>query len=407
MRKNGINRELRPIAGGVCAPNGFRANGIHCGIEENPSKKDLALIVAERRCPTACVFSEDAKNSVTSKISKRIMRNGLASAIIVNSGIANLYLSNGEELAVKICRFLATSANVDAFETVIASTGKIGRPLTLTPFKEGIPLLVKGLEANESGSLRAAEAIMTTDKMPKQLSFSFDIGDVSCKIGAIFKGNTRVSPNLATTLAFLTTDVSISSKMLQKALGVAVRDTFNLLCVDGISSPNDMVCIMANGQAGNYMISQEDVEYSKFTYILKEVMAEICRRIATDGDSENRLFICRVSGAKSKLMARSIAKTLVSLQTVRDFLLTGKMEIESILFAIDGMATETDFSKVSIWISAGAEYALFEDGRVLGIKRETLLGLLKEKEIALNVFLDAGNYSATAYGSLQPISKCQ
>ncbi|MBE7080836.1 MAG: hypothetical protein E7371_06335 [Clostridiales bacterium] len=402
MRKNGVNRELREIAGGICAPAGFRANGMHAGFTADPNKKDLALVVADRRCPTACVFSAQSEQSGPACSSKRHVKKGLARAILVNSGVANVFMPNGERLAELACRALAARSDIDANDTVIASTGKIGEEITLTPFENNLRALFQGLEATEEGSHRAAEAIMTTDSYPKHAAFAFDLGDFPCKIGAIFKGNVRVAPNMATTLIFLTTDVNISSEMLQKALHLTVKDTVNLLCGDGISSPNDTVCIMANGKAGNYKISCEDTEFAKFTVALRKTLAEICRRIAKDCDKENKLFTCKVSGAKSQPVACAVAKNLVNSYRVRQRILQNQLDVESILYAICEGASDARFHHAQIALQGnGEEYILYEENGILPITGENLSRLTAGEEVTLSVSLHDGNYTATAFGCLE------
>lgn len=395
MRKNGVNRELREISGGVCAPSGFSANGIACGIKE--AGEDLALIVADRRCPTACVYSLDSAQSGTAAVSKKHLKYGVARAVIANSGKANLLHPDGERLAETVCRTLAKHYNLDANEAVIASTGKVGATLTLKPFEEGMSALCKGLTADEEGSLRAARAIMTTDKAPKQVSYEFDLGDFPCKIGAIFKGSARVCPNMATMLVFLTTDISISSEMLQKALSTAVKDTFNLLWLDGISSPNDTVCIMANGRAGNYKISCADSEYDKFLYALREVLTKICIKILQE--SEGILFIAKAIGAKSKQTAREIAKKLVGAQALKDKFKQGVFDCESVLYTAASVAGDMNGAKCRVWAECDyKKIIVFDEGRALQVNPEHFSRLLDTETLTVGVDLGEGNYTAQAFG---------
>ena len=254
MRKNAVNREVREIPGGVCAPSGFKASGVHGGFTSDEEKKDLALVIAERRCPVAYAFSVNSKQNPSAAVSKKHAKRGLARGVLINSGIANTYQREGEWIAEKVCRVLASCSDIEVNDILLASTGKVGVPLSLEPFERGLPALVKGLEASEIGSFSAAEAIMTSDKAPRQVSFSFDLGDIPCKIGAIFKGSARVCPNMATMLVIITCDICITPEILQRALSSAVKDTFNMICVDGISSPNDTVYLFANGKAGNSRI---------------------------------------------------------------------------------------------------------------------------------------------------------
>ena len=403
MRKNGVNRELREIGGGICAPVGFRANGIHAGFTDDENKKDLALIVADRRCPTACVYSAAHKSSGPALTSKRHLKYGLARAILVNSGVANVFLPKGEWLAEMACRALAARSDIDCNDTLVASTGEVGKPMFLETFERSLRPLVQGLQPTEEGSLAAAEAIMTTDSYPKHAAFSFDLGDFPCKIGALFKGNVHTCPNTATTLIFLTTDVNISSEMLQKALSLCVRDTVNMLVGDGTPSPNDMVCIMANGKAGNYKISCEDTEFSKFTFALRKTLAEICRRLAADCDKGGRVLTCKVTGAASQQVARVAAKNIVSSYNIRRAILQGVADVESFLYAVNSATDTHDYTSVQIFLEgAGLSYSLYEDNIALRIEREHLLRLLEGTEIAVKIFLQDGNYSATAFGCLDP-----
>ena len=401
MRKNGVNRELREIDGGICAPVGFRANGIHCGFTNDENKKDLALVVADRRCPTACVFSSKSKASGPAATSKRHLKYGLARAILVNSGVANVFLPNGERLAEMACRALAARSDIDCNDTVIASTGEIGKSISLSTFESGLKPLVQGLQSSHEGSLAAAEAIMTTDSYPKHVAFSFDLGDFSCKIGALFKGKLHVCPNMATTLIFLTTDVNISSEMLQKALSLCVKDTVNLLACDGAPSPNDMVCIMANGKAGNYKISCEDTEFSKFTFTLRKVLFEVCHRLAADCDKDGRVFTCKVSGVKSQQIARAAAKAVASSYTIRRMLLQGESVVEAVLYTLNSIADNADYSNLQISLSGeDCSYVLYEDDTIMHIDKIHLLRVLDGGEVVLKLDLQDGNYGATALGCL-------
>ena len=404
MRKNGVNRELKEIDGGICAPVGFRANGIHCGFTADESKKDLALIVADRRCPTACVYSTESNTSGPALTTKRHLKYGLARAILVNSGVANVFLPKGERLAEMACRVLAASSDIDCNDTIIASTGVVGESILLETFEKGMRPLVQGLQATQEGSLAAAEAIMTTDTYPKHAAFSFDLGDFPCKVGVLFKGNVHVCPNTATTLIFLTTDVNISSEMLQKALSLTVKDTVNLLVGDGTSSPNDMVCIMANGKAGNYKISCEDTEFSKFTFALRKVLTEICRRLAIDCDKEGRVFMCKVSGATSQQVARAVAKNVVASFNIRRAILQGVCDMESILYAINSATDTSHYAQLQLTLEGGGNsYALLEEGMTtMRLEKTHLLKLLEGNEIVLKISLSDGNYGSMALGCLEP-----
>ena len=325
-RKNGVNRELYPIDGGVCAPNGFSANAVCAGFLPHSNKYDLALIASDKRCPTAAVYSTSAVVGAPIPVCKRHLKYGVSYGVIINSGIANVFQENGEDLAEKVCQMTANLLKVDRADILIASTGKIEPSLELKTFENALKNLTSGLESTHAGSLRAAQAITTTDKHVKQLSYRFHLGDFPCTIGAIFKGNQRVSPKMATTLGVITTDVNISPEMLQRAFSATARDSFNLLDIDGVASPNDMFCIMANGHAGNCKIEYADSEYKKFCYVLKEVALEICKKIATEGE-RGKVLTCRVLGSKSKQVARSISKKVATSTELKKALFENRMDL--------------------------------------------------------------------------------
>jgi len=402
MRKNGINRELREIVGGVCAPEGFFANGVHCGIAEDEEQLDLGLIVADWRCPAACLFSVSSQQSGPACVSKRHLKYGVARAILVNSVVANVFLLEGERLAEKACRALARRSDIDSNDTIIASTGKIGGNLTLQMFENGVSTLAKGVEHSPEGSMRVAQTIKSPDDRCNEVAFEFDLGDFPCKIGAVFKGNMRVAPNMATTLVFLTTDINITSEMLQKALSATVKDTFNLLCVDGISSPNDTICIMANGKAGNYKIFCTDTEYEKFIFALKNVLGEICKKITQNGDEKGRALLCKVTGAKSQQTARALSRRIIASPWFRQAIQSDNIFVKDIFFEINAEAGDIDFSMLKIAIqSVNGCFVLHELGESLPINKEILACITDAEEVQLLIELNAGNYRATAYGCVE------
>lgn len=401
MRKNGVNRELCEIEGGVCAPVGFCANGLYVGFSEMENKKDLGLIVAERRCPAACVYAAHSIHSGPTSTTKRHMKRGLARAILVNGGFANVFLPEGERLAEMACRALAARSNVDCNDTIITSTGKIGREIALETFEKGLKPLVQGLTNTDGGSLCVAEVLAPSGSDPMQAAFSFDLGAFPCKVGVVFGGDTRECADGTATLIFITTDVNISSEMLQKALSLTVKDTVELLCYDGEPSPNDMVCIMANGKAGNYKISCEDTEYSKFSYALRKVLTEVCRRLAKSRDKCGRVFTCKVTGAKSQQAARTAVKTLASSARIRRAIVQGAYDIAGILYAINTAMETTDYTSVTVTLTGNkGSYVFYDGGMALPIDTAVLRQVAEGEEVILRVDVNEGNYTATAFGCL-------
>ena len=397
MAKNSINRELRPIEGGVCAPDGYKANGVACGIKGD-GELDFAMILSEKRCAVACVYADGNTLGAPPKISKKNMRYGYARAMIVNSGVANCVGEKSEKLALSVCD-LFFPYGLERTEIVIASTGEIGKKLDIEPFKQGVKPLMDGLAASHENSLKAARAIMTEDGEVKQLSFSFDLGDYPCKIGAIFKGGPQTSPNMATFLVFLTTDVNISSPMLQKALEAETRETLNQLNLDGVSSPNDTVCIFANGRAGNYKIDCADTEYQKFAFALRSVLTEICRVTAKDG--ARKLLLCQTKGAISKQAARSIAKAVVGISSLKASILQNQIDVESIVYAVLENAENIKADKLQITLVTNkGEFVLYEDaGKVIPCG-ELLENILSADEVKIQINLFDGNYSSLAFGKI-------
>ncbi len=397
MRKNGINRELRPIAGGVCAPEGYTANAVSCGIREDGGL-DFAMIYSPKRCSVACVFASGKMQGAPVKISRQNMRSGYARAILVNGGVANVFGEEGEDLALGVCDLLFARA-IERTEIIVCSTGKIGAPIYLSSFEGAIDVLWQGLSSSETQSAKVARAIKPEGGEEKHLAYEFDLGDYPCKIGVVFKGGGQISPNMATLLAFLTTDVNISSPMLQKALNAAVRDTLNTLSVDGITSPNDTVTIFANGKAGNYKIDCPDSEYKKFADALRAVLSEVTLAVAREG--KKRLLTCRVKGGISKEACRSAAKAVVCSAAVKRGLKEGVIHLENVVFAVLSAVGEgEELSMEAKLCSSSGEIAFYDGGRRIPFSRESVKEFLAEGDIEIFVDLRRGNFQARAVGRL-------
>lgn len=400
MRKNGIDRELRHVDGGICAPKGFLANAVSCGInKEEAEKEDFGLIFSEKRASSACVYSTCGVVGAPIEITKLYQQRmaGFSRAIVFNGEVANVFQKDGKKVAEGICRLVERNTIALKEEVAIASTGRIDQEVKLEPFERKIQELIAGLNHSEENSEKLARALTCADARGKQLSFEFDLGAYPCRIGAVFKGNTKTCPNLATFLCFITTDANISPKMLQKALDTEIRDSFNLLDVDGQPSPNDMVCILANGQAGNYRIDYPDSEYKKFTIALHLAAMEICKTIAKN--ETDKAIVCNVRGGKSKQTTRAIAKNIVGSQSVKETFTKQKLDLEGILFAIVGTGTEVDFEQVQISIgNEDDRIVVWEEGKALFIEPQAIERALHEDEVELFVDLGEGNYSSTAIG---------
>ena len=399
MRKNGIDKEMKQIEGGVCAPKGFSANGIHCGIRKNKKKKDLALIVCDRRAATACVYTKNLVKGAPILVTQKHVADGYSRAVIVNSGNANTCNADGIEIAEGMCALVEKHCGIPAGDVVVASTGVIGQKLSLEPIAAGMENLVGGLGNASENNVFAAEAIMTTDTVSKQLAYEFRLGDVTCKIGAICKGVGMLCPNMATMLMFITTDVNITPQMLQKALSSDVKDSLNMVSVDRDTSTNDTLCIMASGEAGNALIDRTDTEYKKFCRALHEVTTAMCKKIAADGEGATKLIECTVRGAKSKQVARTVAKSVVCSNLLKAAIFGADANWGRVLWAIGYSGAAVDVNKIGVaFVSAAGKIEVCEDGRGIDFSEAAAKKILFEKEIGIEIELHDGNYSSVGWG---------
>ena len=397
IRKNAVNRELTPIPGGVCAPDEFRAGSAVSGFKKN-GELDLGIIVSRRRCPTACVYTTSAKRGAPIIITERHLENEYAHAIVVNSGVAITFQFGAERFAKDVCRIVEDHCDVITEDVVVASTGVMGEEISLQTFEKGIIAATANLVHSEEASYSVAKAMANDDAEPMQLSYSFELGAIVCKIGAVFKANTRVSPNMATTLAFVTTDVNIAPKMLRKALQYAVNETLNLTDIDGISSPNDMVCIMANGKADNWRIDCVDTDYKKFASALREFFQQICLRILKNRKDKQKVLLCRVQGAQSTQISRALAKRIIGSLAVKEDIKSGNVTAENILFSIAEFGAVNDFENVRVSIrSEFGEAIVYEDGKRVPKMPEHYQKIFTAPCVELCISLKQGNYKSVGY----------
>ena len=290
------------VKGGVCAARGYTASGIHCGIRKNKAKRDLALILSEKPAQAACVYTKNLVKGAPLTVTAENVKNGVARAIICNSGNANTCNADGIQVARRMCDIAAKATGVDAEDVIVASTGVIGQPLDVTPVAAAADQLAS--ELSSSGSANAAEAIMTTDTAAKEVAVRFVAGGRECFIGGIAKGSGMIHPDMATMLVFITSDCNISADMLQKALSADIKDSFNMVSVDGDTSTNDMVAVLANGMAGNDLVDSEGEDYNAFCQALAAVTRTLCRMIAADGEGATKLLDCKVTGAADTAIAQ-------------------------------------------------------------------------------------------------------
>ena len=385
------------ISGGVCAAQGFRASGVHCGVRKSRTKKDLALIVSSVPAQAAAVYTTNLVKGAPLTVTKAHIADGTAQAVICNSGNANTCNANGIEIAGQMCSLVSHSLGIPTESVAVASTGVIGQPLDIAPIAAGIAPLVSALSAEGSGD--ACEAIMTTDTKKKEIAVSFPLGGKTCHLGGIAKGSGMIHPNMATMLVFLTTDAAISAPMLQKALSGDVQSSFNMTSVDGDTSTNDMVLLLANGLAGNDPITEEGEDFSAFMQALNTVNVYLCRAIAADGEGATKLLECSVSGAADEQTAKTVAKSVICSSLVKAAMFGADANWGRILCAIGYSGAAVDVSKVGVsFRSAAGTVEVCRDGAGVPFSEELASAILHESEIDILVSLDSGAASATAWG---------
>ena len=387
---------LKQIQGGVCAAKGFTANGVHCGIRKNKTKRDLALIYSEVPASAAAVYTQNLVKGAPLTVTKNNIADGKAQAVICNSGNANTCNANGMEIAEQTCELIAKELGIKATDVVVASTGVIGQPLDITPIANGIPELVKGLGDHSN---LACEGIMTTDTRKKEIAFEFTVDGKTCRVGGIAKGSGMIHPNMATMLVFVTTDCAISSEMLAKALSADVKDSFNMISVDGDTSTNDMVSVLANGMAGNKEITSEGDDFDAFCAALNAATTYLCREIAGDGEGATKLLECKVCGGKDEQNAKIVAKSVICSSLFKAAMFGADANWGRVLCAIGYSGADVDVNKVGVaFRSVKGTVVVCENGAGVPFSEEKAKEILLEKEIEVLITLGDGEAKATAWG---------
>ncbi|HIZ83788.1 MAG TPA: bifunctional glutamate N-acetyltransferase/amino-acid acetyltransferase ArgJ [Firmicutes bacterium] len=385
------------IEGGVCTPAGFSAAGVHCGIRKNRSKRDLALIAADRDCAAAAVYTRNLVKGAPLAVTKRNLNDGRARAVICNSGNANTCNADGEEKAWQMCEIAAGLLDIRPEDVIVASTGVIGQILPIEPIQSAAADLKAAL--SPAGGDDAAEAILTTDTVKKQGAVEFQAGGKTCRIGAMVKGSGMIHPNMATMLCFVTSDAAISSEALQQALTAAVDVTFNMVSIDGDTSTNDMVSILASGAAGNAEITPGSEDLLVFTEALTGLLRDLARKVAGDGEGATHLIECRVTGASSKETARTVAKSIVCSSLTKAAIFGADANWGRVLCAIGYAGVPVDVTKVDVaFRSAKGTIPVCKDGAGIPFDEDVAKEILLEKEVGIEVELNSGDFSATAWG---------
>ena len=388
---------MKEIKGGVCAAKGFKAGGVHCGIRKSRDKRDLALIFSEKKAACAAVYTTNLVKGAPLTVTKEHIADGYAQAIICNSGNANTCNADGIEIAEKMSTLLAEEIGIDAKDVVVASTGVIGQPLDIAPIAEKMPELVKAL--SETGSEDATEGIMTTDTVQKTLAVEFELSGKTCRIGGIAKGSGMIHPNMATMLVFITTDVAIAPDMLQKALSSDIANTFNMVSVDGDTSTNDMVTVLANGMAGNELIDKEGSEFDAFMKALNTITVGLCRMIAGDGEGATKLLECKVSQAKTLEIAKTVAKSVICSSLLKAAMFGADANWGRVLCAIGYSGADVDVNKIDVaFQSSKGTIEVCKNGAGVAFSEEIAKEILLEKEIDILVDLNDGIYDSVAWG---------
>lgn len=390
---------MKIIEGGVCAANGFSASGVHCGIRRNKRKRDLALIYSEVPASAAAVYTTNLVKGAPLEVTKQHISDGIAQAVICNSGNANTCNADGVEIAEKMSDLLAQSLAVRPCDVVVASTGVIGQRLDITPIAVGIPLLISELASTCEASVHAAEGIMTTDTVLKEIAVEFTLGGKTCRMGGIAKGSGMIHPNMATMLVFITTDAAIAPELLQKALSSDIANTFNMVSVDGDTSTNDMVTILANGMAGNETIKTENEDFAEFMRALNTITVYLCRKIAGDGEGATKLLECTVRGAYTKEGAKTIAKSVICSSLVKAAMFGADANWGRVLCAIGYSGADVDVDAIDVaFESPAGRVDVCRGGAGIPFSEEIAKEVLSEKEINILIDLNVGDENATAWG---------
>ncbi len=386
------------IRGGVTAAKGFTASGIHVGIRKNKEKKDLALVWSEKPCSAAAAYTTNQVKGQPLLVTMEHLADGRAQAIIVNSGNANTCTGEaGIAAARRMAALVAERLPIPATDVVVASTGVIGQQLDVSVIEAGMEQLVAGL--SKTGNIDAREAIMTTDTVKKEIAVQFEIGEHTVTIGAMAKGSGMIHPNMATMLSFVTTDCAISPAMLQKAISASVTKTYNRVSVDGDTSTNDMVVVLANGMAGNSYIESEGADYRAFYEGLNWLNTQLARMIARDGEGATKLIECTVESAADEAKAEELAKGVICSSLVKTAIFGADANWGRILCALGYTRKDFDPNKVDIAFESASGYIeVCKNGVPLPFSEEKAKKILSYQEVTIYVTMNEGDAQATAWG---------
>ena len=391
--------KLQEISGGVCAAQGFQAAGIHCGVKasSSPDKNDLALILSEKECTAAGVYTLNRVKAAPIYVTMDHLENGVVWGIVANSGNANACCPLSHENALAMCQAAADATGREAGDFAVASTGVIGQTINISAIQAGMPKVAAAL--SKDGSDAAAKAIMTTDTAKKEIAVSFNLGGKEVKIGAIAKGSGMIHPNMGTMLAFITTDCAITQEMLSDALHEVVSKTFNRVTVDGDTSTNDTCLLLANGMAGNPLVEWKDEDYETFKAALDHVCRYLARAIAGDGEGATRLVTCKVTGARSEESAERLSKAVVGSALVKAAMFGADANWGRVLCAMGYSKAPFRPEHVDVsFCSKAGEILVCKQGDGLDFDEEKAKEILSQEEVIIAVDLHEGDESAECWG---------
>lgn len=386
------------IEGSVTAPKGFTAAGVCASVKpSNKTKRDVALIYCEKKCTAAAVYTKNLVKSSAILVTQNHLADGYAQAVIVNSGNANTCNADGVEKAEKMCSLAADALGVDSNDVIVASTGVIGQILPIEPIEKGVAMM-KGNLSKEGGT-DAAESIMTTDTVKKEMAMEMTLGGKTVTVGGIAKGSGMIHINMGTMLSFVTTDAAISSEMLYEALKEAVEDSYNMVSVDGDTSTNDTLAIMASGLAGNPEITEKNQDYRDFVDGITEAFKQLAKKLAGDGEGATKLLICTVTGAKTKKDAVMVSKSVICSSLLKAAMFGADANWGRVLCAVGYSGADVDVTKVDVdFKSVKGEIAVCRNGAGIEFSEEKAKEILLEKEIEILVNVGDGEGKAQAYG---------
>lgn len=390
-------KDYKFIDGGVCAAKGFVASGVNAHIKANSKKNDMAIVYCDKLCNAAALYTQNKVKGAPITVTKKHLENGKAQGIIVNSGNANTCNSNGVEIAEGVCELTAKALGISADDVIVASTGVIGQKMSLEPFEKNIPLLAEKL--SREGYNDACNAIMTTDTRQKQFAVEFTLDNKTCHIGGMSKGSGMINPNMATMLAFITTDVNISSEMLYKALKADNAVTYSMVSVDGDTSTNDTLAIMASGYADNEEIISEGDDFDIFVSALYSVMVRFAKETARDGEGASKLIECTVLNAHSEDTAKTAALSVINSPLLKAAMSAADANWGRVMCALGYSKANFDVTKVSVdFASSVGKIRVCENGVGYDFSEDEAYKILSEDEVKIIINLNEGKESAVAWG---------